>query len=310
MTALRACRRRSALCAFAFGLLLMTAAAVRAQVGGMLVAPTRIVFEGGTSSAALTLVNRGHSEETFQITFVRRTMTEDGRFEVDEGAEGYYADGMVLFSPRQVTLAAGEQQTIRLQLRKPSDLGEGEYRSHLLIRAVPSEGADDVERLLGGRAADEQGLALRMTPVYGLTLPVIVRHGSITATVRIDTLSIAAVDGVETLSVGIARSGQRSVYGNVVVEAVDPDGRERQIGLVNGVAVYTPNTLRTVAVVLDVGERGLSPDTTIRVRYVDREDAQQKVLLAKAEALLSALQSESSVPESVTDRGIGTGREQ
>lgn len=313
MRALRAGHRLPAGCAFIVGLLLLVAVAARAQVGGMLVAPTRIVFEGDETTAALTLVNRGQTAETYRVSFVQRRMRDDGGFEpLESGAgsgsepgqgavtsadESMFADAMIVFSPRAVTLEPGQQQTIRLQLRKPAALDGGEYRSHLLIRAVPDTGSDDVERLLGAPKGGQHGLALQMTPVYGLTLPVIVRHGALSAHVAIEEVASAASLGGEakegadkpSLSVHLARSGDRSVFGNVVVDVTDSNGFVETVGAVNGVAVYTPNRSRTVVVPLDMPERPLSPKAKLRVRYIDRESVEGAAVLAEMELDIEAV---------------------
>ena len=49
-----------------------------------------------------------------------------------EAAPGeHFADGMLSWSPRQITLQPGTAQVVRLMVRKPEGLAEGEYRSHL-----------------------------------------------------------------------------------------------------------------------------------------------------------------------------------
>lgn len=289
MRALRAMAMSPASCALLIGLLLMTTVAARAQVGGMLVAPTRVVFEGDTGTAALTLVNRGRQTETYRISFVQRRMTADGYFEQPDAlaAEGMYADEFVLYSPRAVTLAPGQQQTIRLQLRKPNRLAQGEYRSHLLLQAVPSTGADNIELLLGTPATAAAGLTLQMKPLFGLTLPVIVRHGAVTATVRLSQLSLDTSGERPQLSMQIERDGNRSVFGNVVVDVVDPQGNEVTVGAVNGVAVYTPNQVRLLSVPLDADLNSLRG--VLRVRYFDREHEERTPILAEAQLGLAGI---------------------
>ena len=44
------------------------------------------------------------------------------------------AADLVRYSPRQVELAPGEVQTVRIQIRKPEGLKDGEYHSHLVFQ--------------------------------------------------------------------------------------------------------------------------------------------------------------------------------
>ena len=40
------------------------------------------------------------------------------------------------------------------------------------------------------------------------------------------------------------RTGNMSVYGDIAVDHISPDGKITRVGIANGVAVYTPNTIR------------------------------------------------------------------
>jgi hypothetical protein len=40
------------------------------------------------------------------------------------------------------------------------------------------------------------------------------------------------------------RSGNMSVYGDLTVDYISPEGKITRVGIANGVAVYTPNTIR------------------------------------------------------------------
>ena len=44
---------------------------------------------------------------------------------------------MIVYAPRNVTLAPHEPQAIRIAARPPQGLPDGEYRVHLLFRAIP-----------------------------------------------------------------------------------------------------------------------------------------------------------------------------
>ena len=44
---------------------------------------------------------------------------------------------MIIYAPRRVTLAPHEPQAIRIAARPPQGLPDGEYRVHMLFRAIP-----------------------------------------------------------------------------------------------------------------------------------------------------------------------------
>ena len=66
-------------------------------------------------------------------------MSPDGKLEdVDApNAEEQAAQEMILYAPRRVTLPPNQPQAIRISARAPEGLADGEYRVHLLFRAVP-----------------------------------------------------------------------------------------------------------------------------------------------------------------------------
>jgi hypothetical protein len=123
------------------GVLAAGAASAQGGPGDLLVAPTRVVLEGRQRTAEVTLVNTGSATATYRISFVNLRMNEQGgttEIEASSARPGeQFAEPLVRYSPRQVTLEPQVAQTVRMQLRLPSDLPPGEYRSHLLFRAIP-----------------------------------------------------------------------------------------------------------------------------------------------------------------------------
>ncbi|MCA1732968.1 MAG: hypothetical protein LC732_05130, partial [Acidobacteria bacterium] len=145
-----------------------------ATVGDLLVAPTRLLFEGNRRSAEVTLVNIGPTAATYRISFIHLEMNEAGELvEIEEPPPGMkIAEPLVRFSPRQVRLEPNVAQTVRIQLRKPADLERGEYRSHMLFRAVPPP----EELSVDPEDAPETGISIRLIPIYGVSIPLIIRH--------------------------------------------------------------------------------------------------------------------------------------
>ena len=159
-------------------------------IGDLLVAPTRIVFEGRTRAAELTLLNIGKQTATYRISFTHLRMGETGDLKEIEKAEpgDQFADDLVRYSPRQVTLDPNVAQTIRLQVRKPEGLADGEYRSHLLFRAVPPESSQPETSV--EVAEKKTGYSIRLTPIYGVSIPVIVRSGKTSVKASLSDLAV------------------------------------------------------------------------------------------------------------------------
>ena len=141
--------------------------------GGILVAPTRLKFEGKTRSAELVLRNRGEDEATYRLFIVNKVKNEEtGRMEIVElsGYENGFADKMIRFSPRRVTLKAGEVQTVRVALRKPDGLPKGKYITRLAFQAVPP--AINIEE----KQEETNEVKMELRVVYGISIPIKVIH--------------------------------------------------------------------------------------------------------------------------------------
>lgn len=244
--------------------------AVAPAGSGLLVTPTRLVFEGRKRSAELTLINRSDEAATYRITFREMEMTREGGLEIVVGEEPpWSAERLIRYSPRQVTLGPQETQTVRLQLRLPAELADGEYRSHLELRFVPPPSEADARKPPTGEAGEFQ---VRLVPLYGVALPIIVRHGDPVAEVSLGDVELIAGSGDEPdeLRLVIGRQGDRSVYGDLSVSVSDAGEGLREIGRVRGLAVYTSSTAREVAIPLDQPLRDLR-GKTLELRYRDAE---------------------------------------
>lgn len=211
--------------------------------GDLLITPKRVVFDGSKRSIDMNLSNTGADSATYAISVVQRRMTEDGGFEnIEEPDSGQlFADQYIRYFPRSVTLAPNETQTVKVQIVRTDQLAPGEYRSHFYFRSVPKP------KPLGEKevAKDTTSISVVLTPVFGITIPVIIRVGDTNSTVSLTDLAFNNVnDTIPMLSMTFNREGNMSVYGDVSVIHISPQGVETNVGVANGVAVYTPNKIR------------------------------------------------------------------
>jgi hypothetical protein len=232
----------------------------RAQAqGNLLVTPRRVVFDGSSRVMELNLANTGRDTARYNISFIQYRMTEEGAFEeITEPDPGqFFADNHLRFFPRSVTLAPNEAQTVRMQVVGRERLDPGEYRSHVYFRAVPNQvalGEEDPNR-------DTTSVSVRLIPIFGITIPVIIRVGEPTTEVYISDLVLdKPEEGSPQLQMTFNRSGNMSVYGDLNVTHVSAEGTETIVGVVNGIAVYTPNALRRFRLELNPPE-GVSLDS-------------------------------------------------
>ncbi len=241
------------------------------------------MFEGGKRSADLNLANTGKDSATYVISFIQLRMNENGsvdRIEKPDSGQ-LFAEPYLRIFPRTITLAPNEAQTIKLQVRRTGDMQNGEYRSHLYFRAVPKE-----EPLGEKTDGQDSTLSIKLTPIYGISIPVIVRVGESDVQVQLADVNLQT-DSIPTVRMTFQRKGSMSVYGDLTVNHVSKQGKITQVGSAKGLAVYAPNATRRFNLILDKAVPVNYKSGKLQVIYTDHADASSKpVVLAEKEILL------------------------
>lgn len=224
---------------------------LRAQAGAgdLLVSPARVTMDDKTRTAELILSNRGEATDTYRIRLIRMEMTPDGGLqEAKSPAAGTDPTTLIRYAPHQVTLEPGQTQVLRVMLRKPADLPDGEYRIHMLFQAIPSDLAD------AGAPAKEKpkGVSIKLVPIIGLAVPVIVRQGAVSAKAGLADLRLEQAQGKVLAAFRLTRSGNASVYGNLEATFQPKGAKAVSVGQMNGIAVYPPLDARNVKLPLEL----------------------------------------------------------
>jgi P pilus assembly chaperone PapD len=247
----------------------------QAGVGDLLVAPTRLVLNG-SRGAEIVLSNIGDEVATYRISVELRRMTPSGALEEVPVASDRekIAQDMIFYAPRRVTIAPNQPQTIRIAARAPQGLADGEYRVHILFRAVPKP------RPVAPKG-EVKGIAFELIPIYGVTIPIVVRLGNLQAQVAIANVALTQVEGKPAVALDLVRGGDRSVYGDVRVLKAgvkDPIAQQR------GVAVYTEVGQRRLVIPVNPALASAA-NGQVTVEFVETSDS-GSVPMASTQAVL------------------------
>jgi hypothetical protein len=250
--------------------------------GDLLIFPKRILFEGRNRVEQITLVNSGKDVATYIISFLEYKMTESGEFvaitEPDSGQ--HFATPFLRVFPRRVDLGPGESQTVKVQVINADKMEEGEYRSHLYFRAEINDkplGQDD-------EVKDPSSISVKLEAVFGISIATIIRKGT--------SNTIASLSNVEYYSdeesnsfliFAINRNGNMSTYGDITIIYTTSNNIAYEVGKANGLAVYTPGTVRKVKMQLQKPEGINFSDGKFKVVFTQNES---KKVLAEAELKL------------------------
>lgn len=233
---------------------------------GLAVSPPRLVFEGDLKTATLTLTNIGELETVYRILLVNTLIDENGNRSSPDEEElpelkrqgAMFAHRLLKFAPRMVRLKPQEQQTIRVAVRAPAKLEDGEYRSELNFTWMrDSEEILDIDQfnqqLATHTASAPARIIIRDEPGKEIFVPVIVRKGELEATGKLTDLQLASTEETTTLKLTITREGNRSLHGDLLIYGLNRDNEKSELmQTVCRLAVYPPAEQQTVSV--DVSE--------------------------------------------------------
>ncbi len=239
-----------------------------AMAGDLLVAPTRIVLNGARGTEVI-LNNIGSQTATYRISLELRRMNADGSLDELDAATPSAHDattlGMISYAPRKVVLPPNQPQAIRIGIRPPAGLPDGEYRAHMLFRAIP-----DAKPVVADPGKKPDGVSISLTPIYGVTIPIIVRQGNLSATAAIaDPQVVNDPEDGQMLAFTLTRKGTRSTYGRI---RVTKPGLDKPVIEVRGVAVYAELPERRVYLPVD-DATAAQLKGAVKIEYLEDNDA-------------------------------------
>jgi P pilus assembly chaperone PapD len=240
--------RRIGLATLAGVLLSTSLAATHANAQAFTLAPTRLIFENNSRAQELTIVNGTDQPQTYRVRLEDRLLKDDGEFEViTDPAAPYVASPLLRLSARQFVIGPRESATVRVLLRRPAGLASGEYRSHLVVTELPTMNAPVTTADAG------DGVAVRITTVFGISIPILVRSGETSARLTVsDVKRVTPPESpdLETIDVKLSIQGNRSMF--VDLRLVSARQRRSAPILVNkGVAIYAPLNARVMTMSLN-----------------------------------------------------------
>lgn len=252
-----------------FLVLLASADSVLAAARTLMLNPVRLIFTDRQRTMDVHVVNPTQETITYNIATI--TMRKDAKGELREVTNETEAErsirNMIRFSPRRATIEPGKRQIIKLMVNKPGDLPQGEYQTRLQLSPQPVESKDS-----GPNAKNQGNSSVNLDIIVNSTFPIIIQHGGIAAEVTPIALSVKpsteSPSGMAT-EVKFSRSGNASAFGTIRLHYVPANNPKaiREIGKLLGMAIYLPETERTVAIPLHNISRQELLSGTIRVSY-------------------------------------------
>ncbi|TVQ85609.1 MAG: hypothetical protein EA357_00350 [Micavibrio sp.] len=169
----------------------------------LFVSPHRVDFSPDGRVETLNVANKSDITRRYDLQIIDQVMTEEGTtVRMDDFP--YSAKDMLRFVPKRFTLEPGERQTVRVMVRRPAGLPDGDYHSHLLFREVPLR----TQERPATATATQRGAVFEIKALYGVAVPIVVQNGAVHSAMNIGSVARGKDEhGRDVLTVRFNRSG-------------------------------------------------------------------------------------------------------
>ena len=207
----------------------------------LLISPTKVTFNDRERSKQLILINTSNKPVTYRLAWEQKKVLADGSYQMlteQETKTFPIASSMIRFSPKQVKLQPGERQIIKIAVRRPKVLEQGEYRSHLKLHAIPDERPQ----------SQEEGMSIKLNMLFSYVLPVVVRKGEAEPQLEISAVSLLkeTEKSKKTVIVSLSNNSLYSTTGNLIAYWQGREGKEEIVARLHEFTFY-PDLNRTQA---------------------------------------------------------------
>lgn len=208
---------------FLFSVLLISIISIPSfYAHAVFLSPNRLIFEDKTRAQRLLIHNNTNQAHKISFEWDRLYMSEGGKIiKLKEGETypGYSpVDPYIKYSPRQTILRPGESQNVRLLVQKPSDLPDGEYRSHFKVKSDPI--LTDTEKTPS--VNNEDGAKFAVVTKISKGVPIFLRQGQTTVNLQVIGHSLDQESNKGHLFIDLKNDSTRSIYARVRLECTIP----------------------------------------------------------------------------------------
>lgn len=206
---------------------LLTAFFSQMALANLLISPTRVTFDERQRSAKVTVINNSDEQRTYRVVWSEKQALPAGGYNNLAQVTANSLSPMTRLSPKQVTLAPGEKQTVKIAIRKPKGLQPGEYRSHLLFQALPNENT-------------EQKSGIQINMIMSFSIPVIYREQAEQPKVTITQAKIIknSNQSKPQIEVQLQRHNNFSSYGKLSAYVKTASGEAEKVAEISNLSLY------------------------------------------------------------------------
>lgn len=211
----------------------------------LLITPTRVVFSERDRTQEVILVNTANESRTYNLSWSEMMQTNSSgyrRLNDDEKEAFAKASEFIRFTPRRITLGPGENQRIKLNLRRRATMEAPEYRSHLKFTVIPNEVLKEPND-----GEEPTGLKMKLNLFLNYTIPVMIKNTNVNSTVSIDNVNFKLEevgDNPASVDFDLFKNGDTSIIGDITLMfRRQGDDEFVPVGYNNNLTIYHENNL-------------------------------------------------------------------
>ncbi|MBQ4813986.1 molecular chaperone [Pseudoalteromonas luteoviolacea] len=243
----------------------------------LMISPTRVVFDERQRTAKVFLINNSQEEKTYRLGWKEKHALPTGGYRdlTPDEVGPWRLSHLIRMTPKQVHLAPGERQLVKLALRRKQGMAVGEYRSHLFFQALPTE-----------KSTTSQAIGINLNMILSYSIPVLYRKNAALPMVKLNGVQIIKNEAKKQfIQVSLQRLGDASTFGKIQVDWKSREGQPWQrVSVANNFAIY-PEVQNAVIELNVLAEHELQNTGWLRVSYTGQEEYVDKEFVNKIIAL-------------------------
>lgn len=251
-----------------------------AQNMGLSVAPIQMLFSPNKSIQTFSVSNRTAQTTVHRLSLSDEVMNADGSLSPQAEGFAYSAKKMIRFSPNEIILGPGEHQIVRVMIRRPAELAQGDYHTHVLFEEQFNEAVK--QEAAAASATNEGQFKTKLRTLMTLGVPVMVQHGKLDG--KLEMVGLVGTPKKDEhgnytpFQVKFKRSGNSTGVGYLTLQ--DPQGQD--IMAPRSISVYRERdevTMKSQATAYGLTYKGpavlaLHAGNTLQTPIVKRIDVQ------------------------------------
>ncbi|KZN49571.1 hypothetical protein N474_04755 [Pseudoalteromonas luteoviolacea CPMOR-2] len=243
----------------------------------LMISPTRVVFDERQRTAKVFLINNSQEEKTYRLGWKEKHALASGGYRdlASDEVGPWRLSHMIRMTPKQVHLAPGERQVVKLALRRKKDMAHGEYRSHLFFQALPTE-----------QHRVSQAIGINLNMILSYSIPIVYRKQVSIPTVTISDAQLKLnTAGQQVIHVNISRQGHASAFGKIQAYWKAHNTKQWQrVSVANNFAIYPEVAKANIELNILNGQK-IAGRGQLKVTYDGQEEYAGKELAQKTFAL-------------------------